>query len=117
MAIIMMEHPKHGRYPCTESDVDMFLKSGWTVAKKKEVQKEVEPLPAKKEVTIKEEVKPMHAPAVSTKTEVHSLKPKAPAVEPKELTREELIQLAEDVGIAIDGRWGIERIKEELGLN
>lgn len=29
MTIIWMEHPQHGRYPCTSADVDLFRKAGW----------------------------------------------------------------------------------------
>lgn len=33
-----------------------------------------------------------------------------------DLTRDELVKLGADKGIFIDGRWGIARIKEVLGL-
>lgn len=48
MTIKWMEHPKHGRYPCTSSDVDLYKKAGWT-----EVQPKAEPeaVPVEEEAT------------------------------------------------------------------
>lgn len=36
--------------------------------------------------------------------------------ESKELSKDDLIELAADSGIAIDKRWNIQRIKEAVGL-
>ena len=30
MTIKWVTHPKHGRYPCTSADIDLFKKAGWT---------------------------------------------------------------------------------------
>lgn len=41
-----------------------------------------------------------------------SLKPAEPVAEPD--TRDELVKLAESLGIKVDGRWSVARLKQEI---
>lgn len=86
-----MQHPKHGKYPCTAADIDLFRKSGWTECEPKSV---------------------VTAPAPTVT--VPSL-PEDPQAE-TELTKDELLELADQSNIEVDRRWGIGRLKEALGL-
>ena len=37
-----------------------------------------------------------------------------PAPEAKELTKDELLALADELGVAVDRRWGVERMREAV---
>lgn len=87
--------PKTGYIPCSDAnDVEEYRKRGFEILPGKPTahKNKKEDLPVIQEcVAIDEQI-------------------------PEELSREDLINLAEASGIVIDKRWGNQRIKEELGL-
>lgn len=100
--ITWVHSAKSGYVPCDDFNaVEKFRKEGFEVL----------------------EVKPSaHKAKSSVEIEKAALATKPPfaypkqAEEPKELSKEELVELAADSGIAIDKRWNAQRIKEALDL-
>jgi hypothetical protein len=89
---------KSGYIPCGDlNDVEKFRKAGYEVLSGK----------------------PSAHKSMVKLTDVAIAKPyvsEAITEESKELSKEELIELAADSGVVIDKRWNLQRIKEALGL-
>jgi len=90
MTIIWMQHPQHGKFPCTSSDVELYRKNGWTELK---AEKKIEPPP-----------EPIQSEVASDEAEQ------------SELGREDLLKMAEEAGVEINKKWSTVHIRKVLGL-
>ena len=89
--LIWMRHPQHGRMDVySQGDVELAITRGWYVEE---------------------------APAVVVQAEaVPEPEPEAPAATPEDIERAQLYALADDLGIRIDRRWGLERLRKTVGV-
>ena len=88
--LIWMRHPNHGRMDVySQGEVDLAITRGWYV----------------------ETAEPVTATAVAaTEAPVDD-----PAPIPEDIERAQLYALADDLGIRVDRRWGLERLRKTVG--
>lgn len=96
-----MRHPQHGYNGCANSqEVEAYRKAGFEECGPP-------PWPKTMDQAIADQ-KAAHEEVVDQRFD--------DAPDPSELTREQLIELAEGSDVVIDKRWGTDRIKKALGL-
>lgn len=111
--IVYMKHPVHGYMPCSNGlEVEAAKKVGWV---------ECGPPPWPKETTPEEKTEKQKA--LEAKANLAGLSPDVllpvedlAEEEPAELTRDQLLKLAEEAGVEINSKWSTKQIRKVLGL-
>ena len=96
--LIWMRHPQHGRMDVySQGEVDLAITRGWYVETAAHVT-----APA--------------VPVTATAAAVPEPAPEVPAATPEDVERAQLYSLADDLGIRVDRRWGLERLRKTVGV-
>lgn len=99
MTIIWMQHPQHGKFPCTSADVELYRKAGWT--EMENIGKQIVTVPEITGEALSEEAKKISGEDLE---------------EQAELTRDQLLNLAEEAGVEVNPKWSTKHLRKILGL-
>ena len=111
--LIWMRHPNHGRMDVySQGEVDLAITRGWYVEESPAAEKSAAKVGSESEDWRGSQGDSAAASVIKSVAQVDTV---ASAQTPEDIERAQLYAIADQRGIRVDRRWGLERLRKTVG--